>query len=140
MIQAASFTLPLCSDTLPYGPLHPSRSDTLLSRPALPPIPSGTPPFPVWQPPKPICRPPPLSGPSRRPCLALPSPSLLATTSLPTSPSAPHPVSPHVWPPPDCQAHLFPHKVNGWLNIYGLYLFSYVHTCRKSSLQFDNIC
>jgi hypothetical protein len=104
--------------------------------------PSGTPPHPVGQPPLPSATPPPPvwplpSAPSCPPLLSL---SRLATTSFPTSPFAPHPVSPHVWPPPDCQAHLLPHKVNGWLNIYRFYLFSYVQTCRKSALQFDNIC
>jgi hypothetical protein len=145
MIQAASFTLLLCLDALPCGPLRPSHSDTLPShpaptnpRPALPPISSGNPPPPpVWPPP---CSP--SSGPSRRPRLALPFPPLPVWPLHPSRPLhlPPHPVSPHVWPLPDYQAYLVPHKVNGWLNIYRFYLFSYVHTYRKSSLQFDNTC
>jgi hypothetical protein len=112
MIQAASFTLPLCSDTLPCGPLRPSRSDTLPShpaptnpRPALHPIPSGNPPShlphppPVWHPPFPSGHPhpfgPPSSGPSRRPRLALPSPPLPVWPPHPFRPPHPPPIPSH---------------------------------------------
>jgi hypothetical protein len=119
------------------------------NRDPLPPV--WPPPFPVWPPPFLIWPPhfpvwPPPHSPPFPPvwplpsCLPLPSPSHLATTSLPTSPSAPPSLLATRLATARLPSAPGPHKVNGWLDIYRFYLFSDVHTCRKSSLQFDNIC
>jgi hypothetical protein len=40
----------------------------------------------------------------------------------------PHPFSPHVWPPPDCQAHLVPiRSMGGWIYIDFIYFQMSTH-------------